>query len=112
MDKKLVQSLTETTLQIAEAEHQISLAIAQQNEKLQSLREQEAELRDKIKEAMEKNAITKFENEVLRINYIAPQKRVGIDTTRLKAEHPEIAEEYSKVTNINSTIRIKIKERK
>lgn len=112
MDKKLVQSLTDTTLAIAEAEHQISLAIAKQNEKLETLREQEATLRDKIKEAMEKNGVDKFENDIIRINYIAKQVRTTIDTTRLKAEHPEIAEEYKRQSTIQPSIRIKIKGRK
>lgn len=110
LDKKLVKEYEATTQAIAEVEREISQVIVSQRERLETLREQEAKMKLAIKEAMEKNVITKFENDVIKITYIAPTVRNGVDVTRLKTEEPEIYHQFLKQTPVNSSIRITIKE--
>lgn len=110
MDKKLVKEYTDTTVAIQVVEHKMSLAVAGMRNELTTLKEREEQMRGLIKDSMEKNVITKFENDVLRITYIAPQTRNTIDVTRLKEEKPDIAKEYMKQSSVNSSIRIKVKE--
>ena len=60
--------------------------------------------------AMEEQGVKSFENDKIKITYVAPVTRKGIDTTRLKKEHPEIAEEYQKETTTKASVRITLKK--
>lgn len=46
----------------------------------------EKELKEALLQAMENNGITKFENDLLRINYKAPSIRKSVDTDALKEQ--------------------------
>lgn len=63
-----------------------------------------------IIEEMEKAGIKTFENESLKITYVAPTERTTIDAAKLKAEHPDIAAECSKTAKTAASVRIRIKE--
>lgn len=95
---------------IAQVEATISQAIAAHKTKLEKLRKNDAELQGAIKVAMEESGTKKFENEVLSITYIAPSTRSVIDVTKLREEQPDIAERFSKTSDVASSIRIKVKE--
>lgn len=73
------------------------------------LDKQIADMREVIKAAMEQYGVKSFENEHVKMTYIAPTERKSIDTTRLKKEHPEIAEAYQKVSQVKSTVKIEVK---
>ena len=68
-----------------------------------------SDMREVIKTAMEQYDVKSFENEAVKITYIAPTERKSIDSTRLKKEHPEIAEVYQKVSQVKSTVKIEVK---
>ena len=67
------------------------------------------ELKQGLMLAMEKNGTTTFENKLLKITYIAPATRATIDSTKLKKELPEIAEKYTKISNVKASIRITLR---
>lgn len=71
--------------------------------------ERAKKLRENLLEAMEKDAIKTFENDAIRITYVAPQTRSTIDSARLKKELPEIAEQYSKETSVKASLKITLK---
>lgn len=71
---------------------------------------QAQELRAVLMEAMEKNGVTKFENERIAITYVAPTTRTGINSVKLKKDLPQIAEQYTTTTNVKASLRITIKE--
>ena len=73
---------------------------------------QAQELRAMLMAAMEKNAVTKFENERITLTYIAPTTRASIDSARLKKEMPEIVEKYTKTSPVKASLRITLKEDK
>lgn len=107
MDTKLVKKFTNTQIEIAHLEAEVMKATADLQVKLKNARQQDAEVRAALKEAMEKNNVKKFESDNLTITYIAPTTRKGLDTARLKAEAPGIYDKYVKETPIASSIRIK-----
>lgn len=72
--------------------------------------ERAKELREALMKAMEENGVKQFENDNIKITYVDPQQRKSIDSTRLKKDHPEIAAEYEKITNVKASLRITIKE--
>lgn len=71
--------------------------------------EQEKELKDKLKQAMEKYGVKKFTSDVLDITYVAETTSTSIDSAKLKKLHPEIAEECSKVSKKSSYIKVEVK---
>jgi len=74
------------------------------------LEEQEKELKDKLKEAMEKYGIKKFDSDILKITYIAETTATSIDSAKLKKKYPAIAEECSKTSKKSAYIKVEIKD--
>jgi predicted phage-related endonuclease len=68
----------------------------------------EKQLKEEIKEAMEKNNVTSLEFGELKIKYRSATTRTSIDSTRLKKELPDIYEEYSKTSDVSSSISISV----
>lgn len=71
--------------------------------------DQEKELKQKLVEAMEAHDVKSFENDQIKMTYVAPTTRSTIDSTRLKKDHPEIAEQYSKTSNVSASVRVTVK---
>lgn len=110
MDKKPVKDLTITMVAISKLNQKMSKAVAEFQDQMSELREKEANLHEAVKLSMEKHGVTNFENDILKISYVAPSTRNSIDVARLKEEKPEIAAKYMKQTSVKSSIRIKVKE--
>lgn len=108
MDNKLINKFDKTQKEIEQIEAQIVKATAGLQKKLTTLKEQDAKVREEIKSAMEKHDVKKFETDTVTITYVAPSERVGIDTKKLKEEQPKVWDKYSKVTQVKSSIRIKV----
>lgn len=66
----------------------------------------EKELKAELLHEMEEYGIKKWSNEMFQAIYIAPTQRTSIDSKRLKEELPDIAEEYSKTSNVKSSVRL------
>lgn len=73
------------------------------------LEEQEKLMKKKLLQAMEEHGVKSFENEKVKFMYVAPTKRTTIDSKKLKADHPELAETYSKTSNVSASVRITVK---
>ena len=78
-------------------------------EQLDELNKQEEELKTTILDNMKENDMKTFENEEIRITYIAPTTRTSIDSSKLKKEFPEIAEQCTKVSPIEESWKITLK---
>lgn len=74
------------------------------------IEEQEKELKDKLKVAMENYGIKKFESDILNITYVAATSSTTIDSTKLKKKYPDIASECSKVSAKSAYIKVTVKE--
>ena len=73
------------------------------------IEKQVADMREVLLATMEKYGVKSFENDDIKMTYIAPTERKTIDSTRLKKEHPEIAEAYQKVSPVKASVKIEVK---
>lgn len=74
-----------------------------------ALEEQEADLKAKLKEAMEKCNIKKFESDILNITYVAETTSTSVDSKKLKEKHPAIYEECSKTSKKSAYVKVTVK---
>ena len=76
------------------------------------IEEQIKDYREKLKNAMKDADVKSFETDKLMISYVSASERVGIDSKRLKEEMPEVARKYEKITQVNDSVRVKLKGEK
>lgn len=71
---------------------------------------QEKQLREELLEAMEKYNILNWQTKdgSIKAVYKKASTRTTIDSTRLKKELPDIAEEYSKTSDVKSSVALTI----
>lgn len=110
MMDELLKVYSNNEIEINNIEEKISLAISDLQEKRERLEKSNNEIKEQIKLQMEAKEIKKFENDYLTITYIAPTQRVTVDSKKLKEKYNEIYNECSKISNVKSSIRVKIKE--
>lgn len=67
----------------------------------------EKELKQAILNAMEEHGVKKFENDDIRITYVAPTTRKSVDTARLKEEG--LFDLYSKESTVKASVRLEYK---
>lgn len=72
----------------------------------------EAEIKKALVKAMEENGIYKFQGETLSIAYVKAGTRNTFDSKKLKAEHPDIYEQYVKTSETAPSVRITLKKEK
>ena len=73
------------------------------------LEDQEKQLKQKLVEAMEAYGVKSFENDLIKMTYVAPTTRSTIDSARLKKDHPDIVEQYTKVSDVAASVRVTLK---
>jgi len=71
---------------------------------------QMSEITDTVKDLMRDKGIKTFENDLVKITYVAPTTRESIDSKKLKAELPEIAAKYTKTSEVKDSVRITWRE--
>lgn len=71
--------------------------------------EREKEVRGQLVAAMEKFGVKSFENETVKFVYVAPTTKTTIDSAKLKKELPDVAEKYSKTSDVSASVRITVK---
>lgn len=71
---------------------------------------QEKQLKEELLESMEKYGITNWQTEdgAIKAVYRSASTRTTIDSARLKKELPDVADEYSKTTNVKSSVSLTI----
>lgn len=108
--EELLQLYSNNELQISEVEKEISLAVADLQNKQKELTIKNQELKEQIKTAMEENGTKKFENDYIAITYVAPTTRNTVDSTKLKEEFTDVYNQCLKTSDVKSSVRIKTKE--
>ena len=100
----------ETDLQVIESTvPDVLKAITDITVQKKKLEEQEKLMKEKLLQAMEEHSVKSFENAKVKFMYVAPTTRTTIDSKKLKADHPDIAEAYSKTSNVSASVRITVK---
>ena len=67
-------------------------------------------LRDRMLNLMQEQGIKSFESERLKITLVESSERTTIDSTKLKAEYPEIYAKCTKTSITKASVRIKVKD--
>ena len=80
---------------------------------MNALKEQYDAFKDELQNAMEANGLIKIESELpngekLRVNYIAESTRETLDSKQLKADIPDLYNEYVKFSKVKASVRIKV----
>ena len=66
-------------------------------------------IEQKIIAEMEEKALKTLENGPMKVTYIAPYTREGVDAKKLQEAMPEVYDRYKKITNIGASIKVTIK---
>ena len=90
----------------------ISFLLKSYELKIKEIELKREEYKDAILKAMEESGVDKFEGDFVIINYIKPTTRDSFDSKKFKEDHPLFYEDYVKVSEVKSSIRIKVKEEK
>lgn len=106
------------SISLDEKKNEIAV-LANQIEKLEiqlhqykELEKQYKNMKEELYNAMEKHNIKKFETDYIIITRVLPSTRESIDSKKLKEEQPTVFEQYKKISQINGSVRIKLKEAK
>lgn len=110
MMEELLIKYSNNELEIGKIEEQISIVIADLQNKQKELINKNEELKEQIKLSMEENEVKKYENDFISITYVAPTTKNTVDSKKLKEEYEEIYNKCLKISNVKSSIRIKIKD--
>ena len=86
-----------------------SAKIAEFERKMKEIKEAEDALKQGILKEMEQKGILKVETEEMTISYIAPTDRETFDSKRFKFDHPDMFDEYVKMSPVKASVRIKVK---
>lgn len=73
------------------------------------MEEKTKEIKEALRNAMEKYNVSKYENEFIKVTYKSASTRITVDSKKLKEDLPGIYEEYSKIVNVSSYVSIDIK---
>lgn len=84
-------------------------AVSELEQQKSALEEKSKVVREQLRDAMEKYGVMGFENEVIKVKYIASTTVKTLDTTRIKKELPEVAEKYTKTSTKSAYVTIKVK---
>ena len=84
-------------------------AVADLTIQKKKIEEQEKEMRGKLLAAMEQYGVKKFDTPEVTFTYIAPTTRNTIDSAKLKKELPDVAEKYTKTSNVSASVKIEVK---
>lgn len=74
-----------------------------------ALEEQEAKVREQLVAAMDAHGIKSFENDLLKVVFVAASTRTTIDSKALKKDLPDVAEKYSKTSSVKASVKISLK---
>ncbi len=71
--------------------------------------EKEKDIRAALIREMDAYGVKSFENDFLKVTYVAPTTKTSIDSKALKKDMPDVAEKYSKTSTVSASVRISLK---
>ena len=105
-----MESLIKVENGIAALDETTALLIADFEIKIKQIKDREEILKNAILAEMEDKGIIKIDNDFLTITYVAASDRETLDTKMLRADLPEIFDDYVKITPVKASVRIKVKD--
>lgn len=83
--------------------------IAEFEKMAKEIKAKEDELKKAILTEMESKGIIKLETDELTISYVAATDRETFDSKKLRADNPDLYDEYIRMSTVKQSIRIKLK---
>lgn len=83
--------------------------IAEFEKMAKDIKAKEDELKKAILAEMESKGIIKLETDELTISYVASTDRETFDSKKLRADNPDLYDEYIKISTVKPSVRIKLK---
>ena len=83
--------------------------IAEFEKMAKDIKAKEDELKKAILTEMESKGIIKLETDELTISYVASTDRETFDSKKLRADNPDLYDEYIRMSTVKPSIRIKLK---
>ena len=83
--------------------------IAKIEKMAKEIKAKEDELKKAILTEMESKGIIKLETDELTISYVAATDRETFDSKKLRADNPDLYDEYIKISTVKPSVRIKLK---
>ena len=83
--------------------------IAEFEEAMKKLKQEEDKLKKEILTEMEEKNILKIENDTMTISYIGATGRETFNSKKFRADNPDLYDEYCKIMPVKPSIRIKVK---
>lgn len=90
-------------------DYEVQEKIAAFEKAAKNIKQAEDELKAAILAEMEAKGIAKIDSDVLAISYVAPTDRETLNSKQLRADLPDIYDEYIEIKPVKSSIRIKVK---
>lgn len=88
---------------------ELEKAIVQMETQLAEQKKKRDEFITAIEQGMNANGLTKFETEQIRITLVAETTAVTFDSKKFKADHPELAKDYEKVSTRKGYVKLTLK---
>jgi predicted secreted protein len=108
-DDEHMESLIQVNGGVVMLDRNTAQCIADFERQLKTLKAKEDALKAAILAEMEEKNIVKLETPELDITYIAPQTRETFDTKGFRAVHPELYDDFAKLSSVSASIRLKVK---
>ncbi len=83
--------------------------IAEFEKMAKDIKAKEDELKKAILAEMESKGIIKLETDELTISYVASTDRETFDSKKLRADNPDLYDEYIRISTVKPSVRIKLK---
>lgn len=109
MSNELVSKFEKNMNAIAKLNQEIEKAVGAQMQKLETLKEQDKNMREAILEAMEANDVDKFDGNLITITRVKATKRTTFDSKRFQEERPKTWAKYLRTSDVKASIRLKVK---
>lgn len=106
MEKELIVVYNGTAL----LKEEVSSKIAEFEKTMKEMKKKEDELREQILREMEEKGIKCVDSKEITITYKYPSTRETFDSKKFKEEHQDLYDEFINISNIKSSISIKLKD--
>lgn len=106
---ELVAKFEKNQQAIAKLNKEIEKAVGAQIEKMKTLEEQNAEMKEAILEAMEANDVDKFDGDLITITRVKATTVTRFDSKRFAEERPKTFAKYLTTSDKKAYIKLKVK---
>jgi hypothetical protein len=109
MSNTLITKFEKNMNAMAKINAKIEREVGFQLQELETLKEQDKNMRVAILEAMEANDVNKFDGNLITITRVKATTRTTFDSKKFAEERPKTHAKYLKTGNVKASIRLKVK---